>query len=136
MVRKSQKRLFSIAARDLDDLVRASAADLEMLRGRKLFVTGGTGFFGKWLLAALLHANAEMDLRLALTVLSRRPAEFQRRYPEETNAEGLRFLSGDVANFSPEPRRFDYLIHGAADTTAFTNETEESERSRAIVAGT
>ena len=106
------------------------------LRGARIFITGGTGFFGKWLLAALLYANAEIDLRLQLTVLSRRPAEFQRRYAEEANAEGLRFLSGDVTNFPQENRRFDYLIHGAADTTAFTNEAEESERSRTIVEGT
>jgi dTDP-glucose 4,6-dehydratase len=136
MVRKSQKRLFSIAPRDLDEILRASAADLEALRGRRLFITGGTGFFGKWLLAGLLHANAEMDLGLELTVLSRNPAGFMRRFPEETNQESLSFLTGHVADFPAEHGRFDYLIHAAADTTAFTNEAEERERSRTIVVGT
>ncbi len=55
---KSQKHFFALPPRDLDEIVHAAAADLAALRGKKLFLTGGTGFFGKWLLAALLHANA------------------------------------------------------------------------------
>ena len=135
MVRKSQKRLFSIAPRDLDEILRASAADLEALRGQRLFITGGTGFFGKWLLAGLLHANHELGLGLAITVLSRRPADFQQEFPE-VDRDDIRFLHGHVANFLTEHRRFDYLVHAATDTTAFTNEADEIERSRAIVAGT
>jgi nucleoside-diphosphate-sugar epimerase len=130
-----QKHLFSIPAGDLDEILRAAAADLEALRGSQLFITGGTGFFGKWLLAALLSANDQLDLGLALTILSRRPIEFQRKYPEVDRGD-IRFLGSHVADFPTENRRFDYLIHAATDTTAFTREADENERARAIVAGT
>jgi dTDP-glucose 4,6-dehydratase len=136
MGRKTQKHLFSIAAGDLDEIVRAATADLEALRGSKLFMTGGTGFFGKWLLAALLHANAELALGLKMWVLSRDPAAFAAKHREIDGAAGLTFLRGDVAYFSAQHRPFDFIIHAAADTTAFTDEAEERERSRAIVWGT
>jgi dTDP-glucose 4,6-dehydratase len=135
-VSKAQKHFFSIPARDINDILRVSAADLAALRGKKLFLTGGTGFFGKWLLAALLHANAELDLRLAIVVLSRDPGAFTSTHPEIEGASGLTFLRGNVADFTTGESRFDFIIHGAADTTAFTSDADERERSRAIVQGT
>ena len=134
-MRKSQNHFFRIPPRDLEHILRHAQADFELLRGKKLFITGGTGFFGKWLLAGLLTANEELGLGLHLTVLSRNPEAFQRQFPE-VDTEALRFLNGHVADMPLENHRFDYLLHAAADTTAFTSEADERERSRAIVEGT
>ncbi len=120
----------------MDEILRAAAPDLEPLRGKRLFLTGGTGFFGKWLLAALLHANAKMDLALALTVLSRNPAAFEDKHREIQDTPGLTFLAGDVTHFTAENRYFDFVIHAAADATAFTSDVDERARSRAIIWGT
>ena len=133
---KAQKRLFSIPARDLDDILRASAPDFEIQRGKKIFLTGGTGFFGKWLLAALIRANEEMDLRFEIVALSRDPNAFTTKHPGCEGVRGLSFLRGNVADFAAGDEKFDFIIHGAADTTAFTNDSEERERSRTIVQGT
>jgi dTDP-glucose 4,6-dehydratase len=135
MARKSQNNLFALPARDLAHILRAAAGELEEMRGKSVFLTGGTGFFGKWLLAGLLHANDESCLDLKITVLSRNPAAFQRRHPEVDRGD-LRFLSGNVADFPLEHRRFDYLIHAAADTTAVATEDDERGRSRTIIEGT
>ena len=125
--------MFGIAPHDLAEILRRAGPDLETLRGAKLFLTGGTGFFGKWLLAALTRADTEMNLGLEITVLSRDPGAFLERHPE-----GLRwhFLAGHVADSSLPTARFDYLIHAASDTTAISTPDEEAERTRAIVAGT
>jgi nucleoside-diphosphate-sugar epimerase len=133
---KSQNNLFALPARDLAHILRDAATELEELRGKSLFLTGGTGFFGKWLLAALCHADAELGLGLRLTVLSRDPASFMRRHPEAAAAPSLRFEQGHVADFPLADPRHDYIIHAAADTTAFTTDAEERDRSRAIVEGT
>ncbi len=133
---KSQKNLFALPAPDLAHILHHAATEFEELRGKNLFITGGTGFFGKWLLGALLHANTELGLGLHLTVLSRNPAAFQQQYPHADGIHGLDFVAGDVAHFSPDHRRFDYVLHAATDTTAFTDEAQERERSRTIVAGT
>jgi nucleoside-diphosphate-sugar epimerase len=136
MARKSQNNLFALSARDLAHILRDAATELEDLRGKSVFLTGGTGFFGKWLLAALCRADAELGLGLRVTVLSRDPASFLRRHPEVAGQSVLRFEQGHVADFPMVDPRHDYIIHAAADTTAFTTDTEERERSRVIVKGT
>ena len=132
VARKLQKSLFAISALDLAHILRETAAELEALRGKSLFLTGGTGFFGKWLLAGLLFANDEMGLDLKLTVLSRNPSKFEAQYPLLANESALTFLGGDIASFSADHRPFDYILHAAADTT----DADEQERSRAIIGGT
>ena len=135
-MRKSQNNLFALPPGDLAHILRHAAIDLEALRGRSLFLTGGTGFFGKWLLAGLGRANEEFGLGLRLTVLSRDPAAFLERHPEAAAMPGLAFLRGHVADFPLGDGRYDYVLHAAADTTAFTADREERERSRTIVDGT
>jgi len=128
--------LFALPDRDLAHVQRHAGAELEELRGKSLFITGGTGFFGKWLLGTLGHVDSELSLGLQLTVLSRDPASFLRQYPDAADAKTFHFLKGNVAEFSRDDARYDYIIHAATDTTAFTTDAKERERSRAIVAGT
>jgi dTDP-glucose 4,6-dehydratase len=135
MARKSQNNLFALSDRDLVHIIRDAAAELEGLRGKSLFLTGGTGFFGKWLLAGLCRADMELGLGLRMTALSRDPAPFLQRHPEVASVSALNFVRGHVADFPLAAHRPDYILHAAADTTAFTTEAEERERSRAIVEG-
>jgi UDP-glucuronate decarboxylase len=128
--------MFGIASHDLADIARRSARDLEALRGAKLFLTGGTGFFGKWLLAALDHADRELKLDLRVTILSRHPRRFLERWPEAEGRPGWTWFEGDVATVPILLERFDFILHGAADTTAITTAAEEENRTRAIIAGT
>jgi nucleoside-diphosphate-sugar epimerase len=120
----------------LDHILGRAATELEQLRGKKLFITGGTGFFGKWLLAALCRADAELDLELHASVLSRDPARFLREHPEAGAWPSLHFERGGVTDFSFGAARADYIIHAAADNTAFRTNAEEEERADAITAGT
>jgi len=76
------------------------------LKGKRIFLTGGTGFFGKWLLRAL-PASAR------ITVLSRDPKHFVHAHPE---FGGVEFLRGDVRGFPLPVEHFDYVIHGAASS--------------------
>ncbi len=133
---KPQNILFGLPRADLVHILNESHRELEELRGKSIFITGGTGFFGKWLLAGLLCADAELGLGLRLTVLSRDPASFLQRHPEIANVPGLRFVKGHVVDFPLDDYRADHVIHTAADTTAFTTDADERERSRTIVEGT
>jgi nucleoside-diphosphate-sugar epimerase len=113
---------------------------MEGVRGTRIFLTGGTGFFGKWLLAALAHADAKVGLGLHITVLSRDPSAFLRQYPEIVDVSAIHFMAGHVADFSDsfafDPPRLDFIIHAATDTTGFTTDAEELQRARTIVEGT
>ncbi len=136
MPRKSQKRFLGLPERDVDQILQKPEADWERLRGKRLFVTGGTGFFGKWLTGALAGANERLRLELDVTVLSRDPRRFLDQFPELKSAPGFHFEPGHVADVTPDCRIYDFIIHAATDSIVFTTSAEEEERSRAIVAGT
>ena len=90
----------------------------EALRGQRLFVTGGTGFLGTWLLATLIEADREHGLGYEVLVLSRDPAAFAARSPDLASARGIRLLKGDVRDFTPPKGRFKFVIHAATDVVA------------------
>jgi len=97
---------------------RCGTAVVDGLRGRHLFVTGGTGFFGCWLLEALLWLDKVHGLGLRLTVLSRQPERFRLKAPGLAAHPALRLVQGDVRDLSALHGPYDVVIHAAADVAA------------------
>ena len=58
-------------AEDLEHILDLTKDLWEELRGKKLFITGGTGFFGCWILESFLWANDKLDLNASAVVLTR-----------------------------------------------------------------
>lgn len=104
------------------DLERAfgllTEADWRTLARRKVFLTGGTGFMGKWLLATLLFANDRLNLGCKVYVLSRRPGDFSTASPDIAKSSVIELIQGDVRNFRDSTRKFDTIIHAATDVVA------------------
>ena len=90
----------------------------EELRSARLFITGGTGFVGGWLVASLLAANERHALGARVTLLTRDPEAFARRAPQLAAAKGVTLLRGDARDFTLPRERFDAVIHAAADVSA------------------
>jgi dTDP-glucose 4,6-dehydratase len=86
------------------------------LTGQRIFIAGGTGFIGKWLLATLLNANDRLNLDCRITVLSRDPCDFQRAWP--AIAGRVNWIAGDVCNFPFTNEHFDVIVHAATDVAA------------------
>ncbi|HXQ40952.1 MAG TPA: NAD(P)-dependent oxidoreductase [Candidatus Udaeobacter sp.] len=120
---------------DLDEAVEHASPALPALKGASVFVTGGTGFLGRWLLAVLSRANATRGLGSALTVLTRDPDGFRRRWPQLASDPALQLVEGDVRDFVFPAGRFTHLIHGAADTSAAAD-SRPLELIDSIVGGT
>jgi len=108
---------FNIAAEDLQrchDLIGLESWNA--LSGMRIFITGGTGFIGKWLVATLLDADKVLGLNCHITLLSRNPLAFQRDWPNITDR--VDWIAGDVRSFQVEKSRFDIIIHAATDVVA------------------
>jgi len=120
---------------DLDAaLARVSDSALE-LRGARIFVTGGTGFLGQWLLAFLAHARARLSLDFQVVALTRDPARFLGAHPDFSGHDWLRFHEGDARTFSLPDGAFTHVVHSATDTSAQADARPE-EQFATIVDGT
>ena len=104
-----------ISIADLDHILAHTREMWEEMRGKRIFVTGGTGFVGVWLIESFLHANESLGLNAEMVVLSRAPDRFLERVRHLEGQRGLRFIAGDVRDFSPSGGCFPFIIHAAAN---------------------
>ena len=119
------------------------------LNGKRIFLTGGTGLFGKWLLEHF-HPSAAREapfsrgsdrrerktLEAELVVLSRNPEQFLRQFPVFGKSSNITFVQGDVRDFSFPSGQFDYVIHAATDASVKLDQGNPDEMYSVIVDGT
>lgn len=125
-----------LPAADLEHVLTHGAELWPRLAGARLFVTGATGFFGKWLLECLLHASDCLQLDTRITALSRRPAAFAAAMPHLAGHPALSWQSGDVGSFAFPQGRFTHIIHAATEASAALNRERPLVMFDTIVAGT
>jgi UDP-glucuronate decarboxylase len=94
------------------------------LRGAKLFITGGSGFFGRWLLESLLLADKALDLKLSITVLTRQTERFAAENRHLFSTDTIQLWQGDVRTFPFPAGKFSHVIHAA---TTSAHETFQGE---------
>lgn len=95
------------------------------LDGRPILLTGGTGFFGRWLLESLLRAQARLGFQLDVTVLTRSVEAFRAKAPRLAGSPHIRFHFGDVCSFDLPRTDLAYVIHGAATSAKATFDGED-----------
>lgn len=109
---------------DLDAVLERQPEVWESLRGASLFISGGTGWFGRWLLETIVHANARLSADIRVLALSRDPQAFARRAPHLAADPAIRFHRGDVRNFDFPRGDFSHFLHAA---TTSAHETFQGE---------
>lgn len=121
---------------DLDHVLAHTAPLWRELAEARLFITGGTGFFGKWLLESIAAANDALGGGITATVLSRDPTSFMAEMPHLAQRPEFEWLRGDVTNFKFPAGHFDYVFHMATAASAKLNDTRPLEMLDTIVGGT
>lgn len=105
----------SLYIEDLNQIILYSKKDLLSLKKSNIFISGGTGYIGKWILETLLFSNKILNLNLKVILLSRNPVEFKKNYPHIYNDKALKIIKGDIRNFKYPKNKIDYVIHAATD---------------------
>jgi nucleoside-diphosphate-sugar epimerase len=133
-------------AADLDHILQHTEGLWEPLRGQDIFVTGGTGFFGRWLLESFAHVNDSLGLGARMFVLTRNPESFAARAPHLGKHPALVFVRGDVRTFtaanvrsrlgSKGPAQFGFVIHAATESSSNMNAENPLLMVETIVQGT
>jgi dTDP-glucose 4,6-dehydratase len=126
----------NLLAEDLDHILNHTRGLWEELRGNRLFITGGTGFFGCWLLESFVWANDRLNLRASTVVLTRDPEGFRLKAPHLAGHPAVALHAGDVRSFSFPEGDFSHVIHAAAEGSAKPTRGQYLQMLETIIQGT
>lgn len=121
---------------DLDHILTHTEELWNELRGERIFITGGTGFFGCWLLESFIWANDQLGLGSSALVLSRNPKRLHTRAPHLVSHPAVDFHVGDVRSFEFPKGTFSHIIHAATETANKQNAEDPILMTETIVQGT
>src|SRR5688572_12964539 len=122
-----------LPARALAHVLSHTAELWDEIRGKHLFITGGTGFFGLWLLETFAHANEVLKLQARAVVLTRNAQLFAAKAPHLARRTDIEFAAGDVRDFRFPEGSYSHVIHAGTTSSA---PVEPQEMFGTIVDGT
>ncbi len=113
----------SIFEEDLENISQALAGDFAELKDKNIFVTGGTGFVGTWLVYSFLKFAQKLNSKMFL--ISRNPELFLKKHPALKSHPNLHFIKGDVRDFEFPKENIEYVIHAATDVVKAEENVED-----------
>ena len=118
-------------AADLDHVLIHTEGLWEKLREQTVFITGGTGFFGQWLLESFAEANQRWELDAHAIVLTRQPEKFRRQAAALARDRSIQIVRGDMRTLEADaiqkqlgiaaPEQISCIIHAASETSEPAN---------------
>ncbi len=108
---------------------------MEPIRGKTIFLTGATGFFGKWMMETFIYINETVGLDARLIALSRNPDSFLAGNAHFVTPR-ISFLKGDICGFAFPEQKVDYIIHAGADMSGYGSREMAPDLYESIVTGT
>lgn len=122
---------------EVDVILARLGPDIEAFRDKKILVTGGTGFFGRWLLQVLCTLIEKHKFKLEIYVVSRNPKLFLKNHSNYPFFKHINFLSGDIRNFELPKIKLDYLFHMATTSATETySDHDQLQKIRLLYEGT
>lgn len=125
---------------DFAQIVHDGSRSFGALKDAHIFLTGGTGFIGTWLLEAIHFANRTQNFNIQVTVLTRNPKGFREKKPHLAKEKSFDFITGDIVNLPTEVLQakgnYTHLIHAATDASADLNENNPLQMFDTVVLGT
>jgi dTDP-glucose 4,6-dehydratase len=121
---------------DLAFILESTETIFKDIQDAHIFITGGTGFIGKWLLESLRYANVNLKTNIKATILTRSINQFEKSSPHLANDPLFHLIEGDVIDFKFDQSPYSHFIHAAIDASAELNEHNPVLMFNTIVEGT
>ena len=122
--------------KDLNNIIHACEREFKELSSANIFITGGTGFIGCWILEAIRHSNLTFKTGIAASILTRNVIAFRKKVPHLADYELFDLIPGDVTNFNSPSKNYTHLIHAATDASAELNENNPLQMFNTVLQGT
>jgi nucleoside-diphosphate-sugar epimerase len=110
----SIKQPIDIIKQDVLNIFEMHSMLPEPLRNSHIYITGGTGFLGTWLLELICGLNDEFDFKIRATIATRSIAKFSLKCAHLLKRKEFTFQSSDVRNLVELPHDTTHIIHAAA----------------------
>lgn len=123
-------------AQDLNNILGQTKAVWDELRGKRIFITGGTGFFGCWMLESFTWAVDKFGLDTTAVVLTRDPDSFLKKAPHLGTHPSITLHEGDVRSFKFPSGRYSHIIHMATEASRKLNDENPLLMLDTIIKGT
>lgn len=96
-------------------MIASSLKNVSCLDKKSIFITGGTGFIGKWLVKSLLYLDSLYKLGLCITLLTRDMKATLAR-DECFSDERVRLTQAEITKLDMD-EKFDIIIHAASTSS-------------------
>ena len=103
-----------IVQEDIEFVFKIVGNDLKRLQGKRVLITGGTGFIGTWLLETISWLNKNSNQPCKVYVPTRNPEAFARKAPHLASNPEIVLFPGDIADFKYPDDECNFIIHAAA----------------------
>ena len=126
----------NLLADDLDRVLDETTRLWDDLRGSRILLTGGTGFFGCWMLESLLWANDRFGLGASAVVLTRNASAFSAKAPHLASSSAVTLCEGDVRTFTWTGGALSHVVHAGTETQVPATRNDRLRVVDTIVEGT
>jgi len=104
------------------------------LKNKNIFITGGSGPFGFWILKSFIFVNKKLSLNSKIFVLTRNK---KNKIFNLCKDKSVIIVKGDIRSFKFKKQKIDYIIHGATTTAEETyNKQDPNEKFSVLYDGT
>src|SRR5690554_4860302 len=112
-----------------------SNRDINNLSGKTVFITGGTGLIGSFIVKLLIEAGKSLPSPIKVLVLSRNAEKILDIFGKEYSKK-IRVVEGDILQLPSIDFPIDYFIHGASVTSSLQFIEQPVNTIETIVNGT
>jgi len=92
-------------------MIGPSVDQLELLKNQAFFISGASGFVGKWLVEVVNYLNENHGFNMALHCQSRTMVESAKKLPSLFEKKWISLKSGDIKDLNEIPSDVSYVIH-------------------------